>query len=295
MNKFLTIITLLLITLSCGGDEGDDPISKKEISPRNVIILLDLSDRLILNQNQIELDKQLIGSIAGIYLKTIKDTIVKYDKDFSLIKDKFSVRIADQKNSIINKDQYENNLQFDFKSNKKDNYKFILQEFVPLLNNEIDKLYTEASLSKIPEEYSGADIWKFFNDDLEPMLDNSPNAKNYLIILTDGYLYFEDYKGKVESSNRRTDMKFLNNLRDKNWEETFENQDLGLIKPNKSFPNLKVAVMEVQPKDFWNEYDLIKKVWGKWFQEMKIKPDSYLIQKSGNSNSSKQVINDFLK
>ncbi len=292
MSKILTIIIFLFITLSCGGN-GPEP--KKEIMSRNVIILLDLSDRLILNQNQIELDKQLIGSIVEIYLKTIKDTIVKHDKDFSLIKDKFSIRIAEQKNSKINKDQYENILQFDFKSDKKDNYKFILKEFIPLLNNEIDKLYAEASSSKIPEEYSGADIWKFFNEDLESMLDNSPNAKNYLIILTDGYLYFEDYKGKVESSNRRTDMKFLNNLRDKNWEETFNNQDLGLIKPNKSFPNLKVAVMEVQPKDFWNEYDLIKKVWGKWFQEMKINPNSYLIQKSGNSNLSKQVINDFLK
>lgn len=55
-------------------------------------------------------------------------------------------------------------------------------------------------------------------------------------------------------------MKFLSNMRSSDWESKFDTQDLGLIPVEKDYSNLKVAVLEITPKVFWNEFDLIKKV-----------------------------------
>lgn len=291
MLRITILLCIALLFISCGGNA---PIDKEPIQ-RNVIVLLDLSDRIILNPNQINSDKQTILAILESYISSIKDTIIAFDKDFNLIKDKFTIRIADQKATNFNKTSYENDFQFDFGNNKSDNVKYILQDFQSNLSTKLDELYSVASKSKNPRDYQGADIWKFMNEDLEHLLTSTPNSKNYLFILTDGYLYFENYSGKVSNSNRRTDMKFMNDLRGNNWETKFDTEDYGLIPLNKKFRNLKVAVLEVNPKDYWNEYELLKRVWNKWLNEMDIQDNDILVLKSENLQVLKNKVGNFLK
>lgn len=286
--KFNLVFFLgLFFILSCSNNEIPKPIT------RNLIILLDLSDRLIANSTQFQTDLQNINDIISIYLSSIKDTIIHYDKDFNLISDKFSIRIAHQKNIQYDPHYFENSLRFDL-SNKKE-IPNILQNFQTQAKSLLDSLYKIASRSKNKSDYHGADIWKFFNEDIQNLLDTSSKSKNYLIILTDGYMYFENYQNQLKNSNRFTDMSFFANLRNKEWEKEFDKLDLGLISPKIQLPNnLKVAVIGVDPKDFWNEFSLLKKVWFKWFNEMNIPDENLLFLKNDNTNLIKEKLKNFI-
>ncbi|HOQ49933.1 MAG TPA: hypothetical protein PLV01_08915, partial [Candidatus Kapabacteria bacterium] len=233
MKNVASLLLLLILISSCG---NKSELEKKPVS-RNVIILLDLSDRILL-ENQIARDKSTINAIFQTYLNSIKDTIVAYDKEFNRISDKFSVRIAYQKNIPYDKQHFENILQFDFARKDANNAKFILQDFPKQLSTELDNLYNAAKFSDNSKDYHGADIWKFFSEDLDNLISDDDNSINYLFIITDGYLYFENYKENIKQTNRRPDMQFLSELRNKNWEEKFDKEDWGLIPLNKQFPNL---------------------------------------------------------
>ena len=41
--------------------------------------------------------------------------------------------------------------------------------------------------SKTPEDYHGADIWKYFYEDLKVDYSTDTLTENYLFIITDGY------------------------------------------------------------------------------------------------------------
>lgn len=292
MLRIISIICLSILLISCGKNGNFKP---EEPIRRNIIVLLDLSDRLILNPNQVYYDKETIKAIVDTYISTIKDTIIFYDKDFGVIKDKFSLRIANQKNMNVDRHYFEKKLQFDFANQNGDNTKFILKGFQAMLESQIDSLFKQATVNKNPKDYHGADIWGFMNEDLEHLIINEPMCKNYLFILTDGYIYFENYSGKLQNSSRRTDMNFLSNLRNKDWEAKFDKEDLGLIPINKKFNNLNVAVLQVVPKDFWNEYDLLKKVWSKWLNEMGINHNNILILKNSDEKLLKNKVQEFIQ
>ncbi len=290
MKNVASLLLLLILISSCG---NKSELEKKPVS-RNVIILLDLSDRILL-ENQIARDKSTINAIFQTYLNSIKDTIVAYDKEFNRISDKFSVRIAYQKNIPYDKQHFENILQFDFARKDANNAKFILQEFPKQLSTELDNLYNAAKFSDNSKDYHGADIWKFFSEDLDNLISDDDNSINYLFIITDGYLYFENYKENIKQTNRRPDMQFLSELRNKNWEEKFDKEDWGLIPLNKQFPNLKVCVLEIAPNDFWNEFDLLKKVWSKWLTEMGIDRNNIYFSKSENTEVTTSLVKKVLR
>jgi len=290
MKNVASLLLLLILIFSCG---NKSELEKKPVS-RNVIILLDLSDRILL-ENQIARDKSTINAIIQTYLNSIKDTIVAYDKEFNRISDKFSVRIAYQKNIPYDKQHFENILQFDFARKDANNAKFILQDFPKQLSTELDNLYNAAKFSDNSKDYHGADIWKFFSEDLDNLISDDDNSINYLFIITDGYLYFENYKENIKQTNRRPDMQFLSELRNKNWEEKFDKEDWGLIPLNKQFPNLKVCVLEIAPNDFWNEFDLLKKVWSKWLTEMGIDRNNIYFSKSENTEVTTSLVKKVLR
>ncbi len=290
MKNVASLLLLLILISSCG---NKSELEKKPVS-RNVIILLDLSDRILL-ENQIARDKSTINAIFQTYLNSIKDTIVAYDKEFNRISDKFSVRIAYQKNIPYDKQHFENILQFDFARKDANNAKFILQEFPKQISTELDNLYNAAKFSDNSKDYHGADIWKFFSEDLDNLISDDDNSINYLFIITDGYLYFENYKENIKQTNRRPDMQFLSELRNKNWEEKFDKEDWGLIPLNKQFPNLKVCVLEIAPNDFWNEFDLLKKVWSKWLTEMGIDRNNIYFSKSENTEVTTSLVKKVLR
>jgi len=74
-----------------------------------------------------------------------------------------------------------------------------------------------------------------------------------------------------------------------------DKEDWGLIPLNKQFPNLKVCVLEIAPNDFWNEFDLLKKVWSKWLTEMGIDRNNIYFSKSENTEVTTSLVKKVLR
>jgi hypothetical protein len=131
----------------------------------------------------------------------------------------------------------------------------------------LDDLYSQASKSNHLDDYRGADIWKFFNDDLSGRLEKG--YKNHVFILTDGYQYV---KNKItEDSNvfPRVKLSHVNGIA------------------------VDVCMLEISPKSIpVNEYYRLKSVWSNWFLSMRLKEMCFL--KRNNLSQISKKISDFL-
>ena len=263
MSLFKLTVVFCLTLFCCSPGENSRP--KEEGTQHNFIVLLDLSDRLE-DRSQIDRDIKVITSIFGSFKSVVKKNM------YIRSSDQFNILVAPQKNSeqrdII---QMENQLQINLKSFSTGKKKKEFDTFEQSLSSRLKTLYSFAVRGKSnSSDYFGADIWKFFNDDLQDAIQ--PWAVNHLFILTDGYIYFEDYSKTHRSKNRYASCQFMSELRDANWETKFDNEDYGIIPTTKSYSNLNVMLLEIDPKpEFANEYDLLTKIWRKWLWEMKIK------------------------
>jgi hypothetical protein len=212
------------------------PQVPKRDSVYNIIVLLDLSDR-ILAKDQIYRDKQILHAIYTTFEKKIQKSF--YFKS----KDAFTVQIAYQKGFPLPVEDIENGFYFNM------NEKSLVEKSRDTLvrrrqfETNLDSLYSKAVFSNKKSDYRGADIQRYFNDDLSNDIKQGDSVKNFLIILTDGYMYIE---GKIAESA-----------------ESF-------IPVNKRFPGLHVILMEADPKPKDGENDRLHVVWQEWLRHMEI-------------------------
>lgn len=162
--------------------------------------------------------------------------------------------------------------------------------------SNLDKLYDMAV--KNPN-FVGADIWGFFKDEAENHMvaSKDDSVRNILIILTDGYIQFGPavMPNRPRNGNRTSYMNVRWFLRNPSEFAAFDSKNHGLIPFNETFGNLEVLVLEVRPKYISNpmEYDIIKKYWYKWFDEMGITRRS-LVKTQDSPDKVKQIIEDFI-
>ena len=159
----------------------------------------------------------------------------------------------------------------------------------------MSKIY-ELSISN--HKWVGSDIWRFFKNDVKDYcVENNPEYRNILIILTDGYIYHDD--SKDQAGNRFayilpqifTNYKLRNNP---TWEQVIKDKDIGLITKRDDLQDLEVLVLEVTPSpNYKNDEDIIKVLLSKWFGEMNVK--RYAIYNTDLPNYTQQRISDFLK
>lgn len=225
--------------------EGCTPPEKKKNVLRekhNYIVLLDLSDRLIVQQNQPDRDKQIVQQLYDLFeAKVKKDMYIKS-------RDEIKVVIAPQLGSGLRREVFEDRLYVNM-----DNIKNIYRKKKEAERRQdfmanLDTLYQEAVFSKIPENYHGADIWKYFYEDLKVDYSRDTLTQNYLFILTDGY----PIVGKDQVK-----------LRD------IENK----------FNDLHIILLEASPREKDMEWDRIMGIWENWFDRIGVK--EYTLIKRG--------------
>jgi len=292
-NLYVYLLIALLFLIGCFAD-----IKKEPIRINNYIILLDLSDRLICSEhNQSTYDKQIVYYLFNVFMENnlnLFANINNIDRFKDVAKDRFQVVIADQKWCKIDKSYYENLLKFDFAFLKKDDYQYYFSDAYRLeFYKNLDELYTKSIYSDKKTDYFGADIWKFFDEDLSKYLVQCKGdtiVDNFLFIITDGYIAFENYKGRCNKKNRFTSMEFMRELRIVDWKEKFDKEDFGLIPLEKKFDNIKAIVLEINPQDYPNEFNLISEIWQKWLKEMNISYDTVLKHQSLGF-TKKQIFN----
>src|SRR6266850_1789539 len=227
-------VGLLMMVLALGSCKLPSP-EKKNV-PRikhNFIVLLDLSDRLIVQQNQPERDKQIIKSLYGLFEEKVrKDLYIKS-------RDEIKVVIAPQAGSRVKRDVFEDRLYINMQNLNNVARKAQEDQRRTKFFANLDTLYRRAVFSRRPTDYNGADIWKYFHEDLKNDYSRDSLTKNYLFILTDGYPI-------VGHQNK-----------------------LWLVK--NEFPDLEIVLLEAAPREADLEWDHIMNTWEEWFNTIGIK------------------------
>jgi len=253
-TSILLVCMQLFILISC------QPPAPKETRQKrvknNYIVLLDLSDRIIVQPNQTERDKEIIQHIYKIFEQNVKENL------YIKARDEIKVVIAPQKGANLPTEEIEDRLYVNM-----DNISIVYRKSKEeeRRNNfiaNLDTLYREAVFSKDPKDFYGADIWKYFYEDLKYDYVSDTLTENYLFILTDGY----PIVGKNPNK----------------------------LRPIKaSFPDLHVVIVEAAPREKDLEWDRIMERWSEWFNEISI--PEYTIIKRKAISKEKEMIEEIIK
>lgn len=295
MKRYSYLLMLVLLIAGCSEFEQAVKDAKKETPPPpkdNYIILLDLSDRILTN-NQQQVPKDIFV-VQSIY-KAFKSKLEQKDPTrlFYTVSDKLKVLVAPQRNTLADIYNLAGDLRITLAGAQPEQKAHLIEETEKKFGSVLPEIYKKAVISNNSKDYPGADIWKYFNEDLAGDLET--DATNTLFIVTDGYLDFEPTELRPVSNNRYTSCsQIIKTLRDQpDWQARFESEDFGLLPVKKKFANLKVVLLEVRPKDDWpGEYTLLTDIWGKWLKEMGI--SSYSFIKDDNINEVNESIEKLL-
>lgn len=257
------------------------------------IVLLDLSDRILYNnQQQVAKDLTVLKAIQSLFRANLnsKDPAHLYYS----VNDKLKVLIAPQRTTPRKIYDDAGQLRVELASEDALKKAAAVDQAEKTFSTVLPDLYKQAIISNNNADYVGADIWKYFDEDLSGDLDK--DAKNTLFIITDGYLDFEKSEDRAVQGNRFTSCaQLINSLKNfPDWNERFDSGDYGLMPVGKKFSNLRVVLLEINPKPEWNgEYKLLTRIWGKWFSEMGI--ESFCFIKNDNINEVKESMEKFMQ
>jgi len=229
--KYIPVYMALVLLASCM-----PPQEEKELPTpvkHNYIILLDLSDRLIVQDNQPERDKELIKQIYSLYEARVKSQLYLRSRD------EIRVVIAPQRGSDLRNEVYEDSLYTNMENIPGVLRRKTEEERRSIFNRNLDALYDQAIFSNNPKDFYGADIWKYFYEDLKVDYVTDTLTQNFLFLFTDGYPIVGKDLTKLQSVNE-------------------------------SYPELKVVLMEAAPRDKDLEWDHVIELWEEWFDDMKI-------------------------
>ena len=299
----LIFATCLTLFLSCNDDKRGEKLSKKEVSVvnennaclpyilkekennLNISILLDLSDR-IEESKTIEKDSAYLTSLSKSFINHVKK------KKLLLLEDRmqlfFNPEPSDEK---IN--ELAQSLKVVF---TKETSKSQIEKTLSLYAEKPAELYHLAKDDAISAGgYPGSDIWRFFKDNVKDYCIDECH-RNILVILSDGYMY---YDGTVMNENNKTSYltpKSLNRLRLNrgNWEEKISEQDLGFIPATNNLSDLEVLVIGITSHNKENPYaqDIIETYWKNWFKDMGVK--RFKIKNADIPTSIEKIISDFI-
>lgn len=242
MKTVFIMAASILLFSSCNLPKPE----KHKSSPRvkhNYIVLLDLSDRLIVQPNQPQRDKQIIESLYTAFEDRVRRDL--YIKS----RDEFRVVIAPQLGTGLRRDDFEERLYVNMDNINNIYRRLNEKERREAFEANLDTLYRRAVFSSHPEKYHGADIWKYFHEDLKVDYSRDTLTENYLVIITDGY--------PIVGHNRNK-----------------------LLEVKNEFPDLKIALVEAAPREKDLEWDRMMQIWEEWFNGMGIK--EYTVIKRGS-------------
>lgn len=296
MKNILTVIAislLLVSTVSCKKDseekEEKETLAKSPVSENyNISILLDLSDRISLQKNPnptMEYYQRDLG-----YIKSVSEAFTQH------LKSKRIRQIDDKMQLFFNPEPLDpaiNTIAKDLRItiDKNNASKKLLNSINSDYASKTSKIYESAIKDN---KYVGSDIWSFFDNKVKDQcIENK--YRNILVILTDGYMFYESTV--MKEGNRTTyitpELIRKNGLNTKDWDKKLQDQDFGFIKANDDLSNLEVLVIGINPnKNNPYEEKVIREYWIKWFTEMKI--SHFEIKNADLPSNMEKIIKDFI-
>ena len=226
----------------------------------NVTVLLDLSDRIDPKVHpdavppHAERDTTIVGEITKAFHEHMGQ------EKLVLMKDKIRVLVYPSPNDA-NLNQWFSALNVDLADPNCDK-KQIYNTLSSVFHENLQHIYQSALQQ---QNWDGADIWKFFKNDVKDLCIDS-TCRNKLIIITDGYIYHKNTVLKEGNRYSYLTQKVIN-AAGKNWNNN--DFDFGLITSRTDLQNLDVLFLEIDPANLHDE-DVIKYVLGKWAKEMNV-------------------------
>lgn len=288
----ISMSLLLILFFSCKEEtktESKETSTKSSLSENyNISILVDLSDRISLKKNPnptMEIYQRDLG-----YIKSVSEAFTDHlkSKRMRQINDKMQLFFnPEPENPEINSISKELKIMV----NKDNASKKFLNSINDTYSSKTSKIYESAIKD---DKYIGSDIWNFFDSKVQDQCIDK-DFRNILIILTDGYMFYEgtQIKDGNLSSYLTPQLIKQNGLNKNDWQKKFDSEDFGFIKVDTDLSNLEVLVLGINPsKNNPFEEKVIKAYWTKWLSEMKIK--HFEIKNADLPSNMDKIIKDFI-
>lgn len=261
--SLLLIVVGSMMIFSCTPELNS--YNSNNIEKKNITIILDLSDRIIKSNNQFKNDSAIIQNIYNVIVNRAKNIILTNNKNFDLANDKINLIVAPQVGAPEISNDLLKNFYLNFNTiakTKKSQFKFVFNGFTTQISKSIEQLYSISTFSDNPNKYKGADIYEVLNN-----YKGENDYVNYIIIITDGYMY-------VKNTQTETDRDFP--------------------RLNSKLDNVKIAIVEINPKKKRHELETLKKSWIKWLMASSVDTNDILFEKTDISSKINDDIRLFL-
>jgi hypothetical protein len=229
-------------------------------------VLLDLSDR-IMDARQQQRDKDLLAAVFTRFEAMARE------RQYIYCQNRLQVLALPQKNNPPQLEALEQRLRLDFsKIHIKDRSNY-LKKNGAVYTTAVDSMYALAGLGRRSSDYAGSDTWQFFRQYLPHYLSTDTLVQNRVIVITDGYLDFENLEHKKQEGCRYSFSSALMQdarSRGDRWRTVFDN-GCGLLPVIFNQPNTQIMLLEMQPRNsFMYEKELLNYMWTGWTRQMNI-------------------------
>lgn len=277
----LSVNVLLFVALSfltaCSGKsssenkDADNTTSAQSKKPLNISIYLDLSDRLERQMTPSQKDRDI--EIVNYLTEVVKNHAVaqKILPSRDRIKVFFYPAPNDSKISLLSKD-----LEMDLSKAQHAEKKQILLDFQEKFTSSLTKIYDATLQGK---NWIGSDIWGFFKKQVDTYCIRE-DARNIIVILTDGYLFYAPNKQK-DGNNYSYILP-----------ETLTNPNSNLIVSRQGLENLEVLLLEVNPYDPKHQ-DQMETILQNWFSGMGVQ--KMYVGVTDQPSNTRLIIDKFMK
>ena len=265
--------------------ECESHLRKRKDDNLNISILLDLSDRIDLPQQQAR-DSSYVLSLA----KEFNNHISK--KKLGLLYDKIEVFFEPAPvNPKIN--ELTDDLKVSYvKDVSKTKW---MPKTIESYGTLPSQIYEQARSSSKKVGYPGSDTWGFFKNHVKDYCIEECR-RNILVILTDGYLYHEANLRKEGNLTSYLTPQLLAQLKlnKPQWQEEIQTRNLGFIPATTGLEDLEVLVIGIQSQNAKHPYaqEIIETYWQTWLAKMNVK--KYKIKSADLPSHMEKVIADFI-
>lgn len=282
MKKVILTIALalscaiILYLVSSEGSNNSDEIQKVQTSnklPWNVTVFLDLSDRLLHGNpiSQTEIDTTIVNHIVNLFI----DDCVKSKKIIGS-KNSFQVLFYPAPDiSTIN--SLTSDLKVDLSKIPAKEKRQVLINLQNNVSKNLGIIYNTV-LSK--QSWLGCDIWDFFSSKKIDKYCVKTGYRNIIVILTDGYLFYE--KNQVNIGNAHSFISV----------NTLNNPNSSLIVKRDGLTDLKVLFLEINPFSS-SQRDKLMSTIGDWLEAMGVEKEDYLINETDIPRNTEIIIDSF--
>ena len=142
--------------------------------------------------------------------------------------------------------------------------------------NSLSQIYKTTLEQK---NWIGSDIWGFFKKQVDTYCIKE-DAKNIIVILTDGYIF--DINNKQQEGDNYSYI----------LPQTLQNPNSGLIVSRKGLEDLEVLMLEVNPYNPKHQ-DQMENILTKWFQGMGVQ--KLYVGMTDQPSNTKLIIDKFMK